>query len=530
LITSNNARIVSLQVEQASPLLFTVTMVKNTDSYAKSWWWYYGLTASQLSTYLTNNSARLEVLVPYVVSGQTRFAAVMISNTGSDAKSWWWYYGLTSAQIGTRLQSNNARLLDINNYSLGSGTVYAVVMIANTGADARTWWWYTGVTGSKVASLLSQNGAVLTDISPTDSSGSAFNVIMEKTSGFYSWWWYGLGAVELSDRVSQYGARIFDLQKYYVGGVKKFAAIMLNNVNAETTRIGQILRSGTDGQTGLYLKKVGGAVQASLQEGRVFEPASSIKTVIALHAMRQVDAGLASLSQNIAVYAAPTSGSCPLSTIIGYEPMGDAILKMLRDSDNQRTRALTDTFGFAAINQMAHSIGMASTNLNHYVGCGGPPANQLTLANAGLAYEGIGGTLLSSKSRSDLYARMPYQAGDVAGIQGAVNAIVDQEAAPLGLSGSSVSQFKARLLTHYKGGSYTICTSNPCLEHRSVAGSAEIPTCKQGAVAAQQYVFGIFIGGATSKANADRTFHAAKAETLRGPIRDGLASWSACYA
>jgi hypothetical protein len=529
-LTTNSARIVSLQVEQASPVKFAVTMVPNSGSYAKAWWWYYDVTASQLSAYLTSNNARLEVLVPYVVNGNTLFAAVMVSNTGSDAKAWWWYHGVTSAQVGTYLQSNKARLVDINSYSVGGGTVYAAVMIANTGADARTWWWYLGVTGSNVGSLLNQNGAVLTDISPADSSGSTFNVIMEKTSGFYWWWYHGLSAAELSDRVSQNGARIFDLQSYYVGGVKKFAAIMLNNANAATTRIGQILRSGTDGKTGLYLKQVGGAVQASLQAERVFEPASTIKIIIGLHAMRQVDAGLASLSQNVVVYAAPPSGSCPTSTIIGNEPMGDAILMMLENSDNQRTRALIDTFGFSAINQMAHSIGMASTNLNHYPGCGGPTANQLTLANAGLAYEGISGTLLTSQSRSDLYERMPAEAGDFTGIQNAVNVIVDQEAGLLGLSSSSASQFKARILTHYKAGGYTLCPSSPCLEYRSVAGTAEIPKCMRGTASVQQYVFGIFIDGATSKTNADNTFRATMAETLREPIRASLGSWSSCYS
>src|SRR4051812_10553482 len=45
LVSANNARIVSLQVEQVSPLLFTVAMVSNTGSYGKAWWYYYGVTA-----------------------------------------------------------------------------------------------------------------------------------------------------------------------------------------------------------------------------------------------------------------------------------------------------------------------------------------------------------------------------------------------------------------------------------------------------------------------------------------------------
>lgn len=530
LVASTGGRLVSLQVEQDSPLLFTAALVSNTGSYTKGWWWYYGVTASQLSSYLTTNNARLVSLDAYEVGGSTLFAAVMISNTGADAQGFWWYYGVTTSQIDSLLSTNNARLVDFRSYVAGGVTRYAVVMIPNTGADAMAWWWYYGVSGSKVASLLQTNRAFLISIQPTDSSGSTFNVVMQQSPDTLWWWYYGLTAAELSDRIAQNGARLFDVKTYVSGGVRRFAAIMVNNSNAATTRVGQLLRGGTDGETGLYLKQVGGGVQANLQDSRIFEPASSIKILIGLHAMRQVDLGAASLSQNVVVYAAPASGSCPTSTVIGTESMGNAILKMLENSDNQRTKAMIDTFGFAAINQTAQDIGLGGTHLNHYPGCGGPPANQFTLADAGIIYEGIAnGTLLSASSRSALYARMPAQAGDFTGIQGAVNSIVDAEAAAFALSSTEVSQFKSRLATHYKAGGYTLCPSGSCFEYRSVAGSAEIPQCLRGTVGNRTYVWGIFINAASSATAANNTFNAAKAEPLREPIRAALSTWSPCF-
>jgi hypothetical protein len=530
LVTSNNARIVSLQVEQASPLLFTVAMVSNTGSYAKAWWYYYGVTAAQLSANLSANNARLVSLDAYDSGGTTLFAAVMISNTGADAKGWWWYYGVTTSQIATLLQQNNARLVDFRSYVTGGVTRYAVVMIPNTGADAMAWWWYFGVSGAQVASLLQQNNAFLISIQPADASGSTFNVIMEQQPGVFWWWYYGLSAADLGDRLSQNGARLLDVKTYFVNGARRFAAVMVNNSNAATTRVGQILRSGTDGETGLYLKQVGGGVQAALQDSRIFEPASSIKILIGLHAMRQVDAGTAHLTDSVVVYAPPASGSCPTSTITGTEPMGNAILAMLENSDNQRTKAMIDTFGFAAINATASAIGLTGTHLNHYPGCGGPPANQLTLADAGIIYEGIAnGTLLSSTNRPELYSRMPAQAGDFTGIQSAVNSIIDAESPAFALNATEISQFKSRLLTHYKAGGYTLCPSGPCFEYRSVAGSAEIPLCTRGLVGGRTYVWGIFIDGASSAAAADNTFNAAKAEPLREPIRSALSTWSPCF-
>lgn len=530
LLSSNNGRIVSLQVEQSSPLLFTVAMVSNTGSYAKTWWWYYGLTASQLAANVSSLNARIVSLDAYDINGTTSFAAVLISNTGADAKGWWWYYGLTSSQVSTYLQQNNARLVDFDSYVTGGVTRYAVVMIPNTGADAKAWWYYYGVSGSTLATLLDQNNAFLTNIEPADSSGSTFNVIMEQSPGIYWWWYYGLSAAQLNDRLSQNGARLLDVKTYFVNGYRRFAAVMVNNSNAATTRVGELLRNGTDGETGLYLKQVGGSVQANLQENRVFEPASTIKIVIGLHAMRQVDAGLASLNQNVVVYAAPASGSCPTSTVIGSEPMGDAILKMLENSDNQRTRALIDTFGFANINQTAQDISMTSTQLNHYPGCGGPVANELTLADAGRLYEGIAnGSLLSASGRAELYARMPAAAGDFTGIQGALNTMINQEAVNYGLTSTEIFEFKSRLLTHYKAGSYTLCSSSQCLESRSVAGSAEIPRCTLGMVGTARYAWGIFIDGATSATAANNTFNNAKAEPLREPIRAALSTWVPCF-
>src|SRR5262249_60734006 len=113
------------------------------------------------------------------------FAEVLISTPGADAKGWWWYYGVTTAQISSLIQQNNARLVDLRSYTTGGVTRYAVVMIPNTGADAMAWWWYFGVTGSQVGSLLQQNNAFLISIQPADASCSTVNAITEANQGMH---------------------------------------------------------------------------------------------------------------------------------------------------------------------------------------------------------------------------------------------------------------------------------------------------------------------------------------------------------
>ena len=84
LINSHNARLVSLRVQSANPLLFDVAVVQNTGTYAKTWWWYYGVTEQELQNYATANDARIVNLEPYVVGGMTYFVAIMQHNVGAD--------------------------------------------------------------------------------------------------------------------------------------------------------------------------------------------------------------------------------------------------------------------------------------------------------------------------------------------------------------------------------------------------------------------------------------------------------------
>jgi hypothetical protein len=532
LLTQNNARLVSLQVEQASPLLFTVAMVQNTGSYAKGWYWFYGLTSDQLSQQITNLNARIiDIDVYDSGTGSPTFAAILLPNTGADAKTWWWYFGVTTDQVSTLINQNNGRLIDLHQYTIGGVTRYAVVMISNTGADASAWWWYFGISASQVSSFLQQNGAFLISLEPTDSTGTAFNVIMQPTPPGLLWWWYfGVDTATVSDRLSQNGARLLDVKSYFSGGSRFHTAIMVNNSNAETSRVGQILRNGTPGETGLYLKQVDGPVLANLQEGFQYDPASSIKILIGLHLMKQVDLGNVSLTQTVPIYAPnPDGSSCPVNTTItGSETIGAALTAMLENSDNVRTRMFIDMFGFAALNQTAQNLGMTSTHLSIYPGCG--ITNQMTLADVAKIYEGIAdGTQLSPPSRATLYTHMPIDAGDFTGVRGNTNPMIDQEAASVGgLTAAQVASFKAAFQLHYKAGGDTWCAPN-CLEYRAISGTAEIPVCSGTAKASQPYVWGIFIHAATNP-GADTTFGAADAEPLREPIHSALAGWAACSA
>ena len=230
LISSKNARLVSLRVQSSSPLLFDVALVQNTGTYAKVWSWYYGVTAQQLQNYYTANDARPVSVEPYTVGGTTYFAAIMLHNVGADYSGWWWYYGLTAAEVQSHLTANKARLIDLRQYTSGGSTVYGVVMVPNTGANQSGWWWYYGITPAQIQTNLTTNNAYLISIDPADSSGSTFNVVMNAAPPGLGWWWYyGETVANAESLAVSNKARIFDVKSYQVSGAQLVAVLMFGN-------------------------------------------------------------------------------------------------------------------------------------------------------------------------------------------------------------------------------------------------------------------------------------------------------------
>jgi hypothetical protein len=230
LLNKNDGRLESIQVEQTSPLLFTIAMVKNTGAYAKTWWWYYGQSEADINNLAKTLNARVTNLDAYEVGGNTNFAAIFVSNTGADARSWWWYFGQTPTQIGSLVQEHNARLIDLRQYSAGGSERYAVVMVENAGPDATAWWGYYNVTSTQVASELENNGAYLVSLQISNPSSSTFNVVMEKlpTPGDVPWWWYfGESPWQLSGLLEYNEAWLTNVKTYQLNGRRVFTAVML---------------------------------------------------------------------------------------------------------------------------------------------------------------------------------------------------------------------------------------------------------------------------------------------------------------
>jgi len=295
--------------------------------------------------------------------------------------------------------------------------------------------------------------------------------------------------------------------------------------------LSSFLAKNTDGKTGFYLKQVNGPVLSSNNITFAFYPASTIKVMEHLHAMRAVQSGYLILKNSVDIWgnscADDHTGESPQSK----EPWSTALRLMMKESNNQRTNAIQDGLGRPAINNTGHqAAGMSqSSSLNHKFGCGGPtsnPANTLTLADAGLIYEGVAkGTLLSGTSRETFYELMLNET-DAFFIQ----SIIDDEASKLGLPDARKNSFKSKVKIATKAGG--IPADYDGFLYQSTAGYVSLPflgTCSASGFAQTDprgFVFGVFINKA--KNINDGTIGTVASELFREQIRNALQMWKAC--
>jgi hypothetical protein len=207
--------------------------VADTGPYAKSWWLLANVTPASLLAFSTSNNARIVVLKAFddpAPGGDVRFFAILISNTGADDKTWWFYKDQNTAQINALWQANNARLVQVNSYVKGGVTLYDVVMISNTGSDQQAWWWYVNATPADLAAYLSNNNARLVDLD-IDSTTGNYNAIMTSCSGGCpAWWWYiGVSTSNLLSTVLANNARIIDASSTAGCGDRCWSVLLIAN-------------------------------------------------------------------------------------------------------------------------------------------------------------------------------------------------------------------------------------------------------------------------------------------------------------
>lgn len=314
------------------------------------------------------------------------------------------------------------------------------------------------------------------------------------------------------------------------------------------------------GTQGVFLQELGGSVLASDNASFQFEPASSIKALIALYAMTQVEAGTVRLTTKIPMVSTPGGpDDCPPGTIDGKEPLWTALQQMLQVSDNNRTEELMEYFGVGNLNAFATSLGLTCTLFRtspnppgfNVIGClsyGYNPlpstvdGNTMTLQDAATIWGDIASlptpyadTIYELAAGRDMYNSQGY---DFTGTWPILTSLASELA--LGrLTSAQLTSFEDRMTVSVKGGSYDVddCTSGPSCEATwwVFAGNAQIPSCNGTSTQENNYAWGYFVNDSVGPydSNADDTiggtaFFNAEGQVLAAPIAQGIAGWASC--
>jgi Beta-lactamase enzyme family/Bacterial tandem repeat domain 1 len=543
-------------------------MVKNSGAYkVPGWWWYYGLTGNQVSNKLSENKARLIHVQPYVVNGATRFAVIMVNNTGDQAREWYWGYGTTASNIGNHLSNKGTRLTDLETYFEGANKRYAFISVKNSGGDTNAWSWWLNQSASGLADKLgTRNRLIDLERLPNDT----FNAVMVQNSETDSaGWWYQYGLTSLTalnQYAGQLGIRPIDIETYVRGKTRFYDGVFIDNSNAATRRIRGIFAEAlldlngnpTRGIFEAYLKRVDSSVLVNLNSARRAETASSLKALHLLHAMREV-AGPDTLGASFiyydypnAPYNANTSNACPVpsdetkaNSNSDYD-LEKGLDEMMSISDNRTTRGVVLRYGgFDPLNATAALFDMTGTTLRHNIGCAYRVVgtnnfstalrNDTTAADLAHLYE----TVWNSTSLSGIFrAEFLESANPRVGANGAVQAIIDDEAADLGLSSETAADFGERVRTWDKGGGYNATlpasdgSAGQSVIVRSGAGIIRLPIKVGRGFGYRNFVFAHLISdvpvgcfGCITIGSYENTYSEAANELFREQIRSALETW-----
>lgn len=530
-IIADGFRMHDIEVSSVDPYRLSGSFVKNTGDYAKTWWWTANRTGTDFTNFHSSRGARCLDIERTVTPAGVRYSGTFIRNAGADARPWWIFENLTMAQAQSLANTRNARLTDVDMMGTVSGVRrYVGIMIGNAAPNNRTWGAFDGLTSTQVTQLLSGNRRFtdIENVGPDRYSG-----IWEGRNGRLSWLRFGRTWEQLQFDARQRKARVIDIERTLVSGQSRFDYILMNNANPIETQVGEYVRNSTNGTVGFYLKRLNGPVIAQLMESEPFYPASTIKVLE--HAWASYRVGRFNLPVNTPVrnYNDHTSDTHPAngSTVAFTLPLSTVARRMMINSDNQATNAIQDFAGNAngvagrtAINTFKASVlGLnADVHLWHKFGAGGPannPANRGTAEQMAEIYRlAMSTDLLGANGRIFFLGNMLNHTNN-SGLMTAVNQVVNQEAASLGMSNAQRDQFRAQIAAAWKAGNWAGS------QWVSNAGWLRLPyRMPNGTVSSRTYVMCAYIDNATTN-NVSSISIEVLGELLRGEIRMALDSF-----
>ncbi len=218
---------IEVTVATASTIRFSGTAVRNTGAYATAWWWYYGVSPTQLLSYAQQHNARLIDVERYVVGNSVHYAGIMVPNSGPDAVSWYFWTEVPYSGLSNLLSTTQTRMIDIEHHQSNGQNRLTVLAIRNQGEHARAWWYYVDYDLPYIQSRIAAHHARPIDLERIGPDRWMAILVDDSISPW--WYYYGQTAASVTHYQSYHHARTIDLEMYLDGGTPRYVAIMVDD-------------------------------------------------------------------------------------------------------------------------------------------------------------------------------------------------------------------------------------------------------------------------------------------------------------
>ena len=236
-----NARPIDIDVVSTDPMRFDVALVADTGPHSATWNWRFGMTEAGLNRFAEDTNSRVLDIETYVVNGQRRFAAIFKRNTGGDDVAWRWGFDMSRDGMIDVYRRHNMRLIDIERYRENGRTRYAAVMVDNTGPLETDWFWFRNQTLSGVVANMRETGMRVLDVERhgTGSNTRFTTILVPWSPGQRAWHYYGVTRAEATHMMRRHGSRMIDIER---AGNGRFDVQLLDNGFSSSGHCGGRLR------------------------------------------------------------------------------------------------------------------------------------------------------------------------------------------------------------------------------------------------------------------------------------------------
>lgn len=510
---------ISADREQTGTTMVTASWVANTGTHKKTFVYLTDQTAAQLNA-IAADGYRIQDVAVYRKDNVKKYAVLAFS-AASDPAPTQWFDELTQAQLATALSSYQGRLLDFDAQMVGNEVRFSGVMRKNTGGD-QIGWWYTpgGATWEQIGDVIESKKTRLVDLCRLP-NGKYYAAYWTDYAGGFKFFGDATLA-QMYKGANRNGMRVQSLSHRMVNGQPRYSGVLVHTEDPLTRKVGNWMRARTDGDIGIYLRRIDGPVMADLQEDLSFYPSSTMKVFMHAYAIwntPQADLMTRQIpvwnDHNDLDHTGDTFTNTPLPQVLG---------PMMWNSSNQMANTCIDFWGANNIvNFCRNTLGASSkTQINHLIGIGRPYSgdtfNSTTLVDLGNVYENVNGKYGATK----LNFFKTYMLNDVN--SNGMDAAANDARTALGITNAQWNAWRTSYSWHAKAG------SNPCPGkdfngYSSVGGYLTLPfkDATTGRITVRKYVFGTWVNDA--KEINDAGAWASATELIRDEVTASLASF-----